>query len=1760
MATAAQSELDVIVRGDDQLSPELQKLESRVIRMVGAISASLAAIKIGAAPITAAAEFERELANITKTTNFTQTQIDQLSTSLLNMSLRVNVSANDLAKIAAAAGQQGLGKQGVEGVAAFTESVARMASVLDLTAEESSRDIGKILNIFHMSTLETEKAISVFNQVSNNSTASGKELLDVVKRIGDASGTIKLEGATALAAAAIDLGASPEVAGTAMAKMFAQMFQNAKELGRLMHMSATDWISTLQTDGIGAFKQLLSRLRELEPESQVTTISKLLGGGRIGALIQKFVNDSSNAVLDKELQNATTGSQTGTSALREQATVMKTLMAQVELLKNSVFKLGADAGEQLLRPLAIYASEIAKAVQSPAIQSFAAALVGSFGDVLQLIANTVTAMSQLNVNWENFLKVIQLFIGLKIGSVFLSLAQSIPGVSSALALVGVNARAAAAGLTATGEAATSSSIAQAGSQNKVIEALKKVTGYYSDLGVLIRNHNTQVKEQIALEQQLTQRQEALNAASAQENVARGLVGRGNVKLSNASNEVANQGKALLDAEQRGQQALSDIRFQQQQREEAQAQAHNARLLAIEEEYQAQRVAVGGSRNSKAQIALRETRDAELAAEEASNARSIRGIQQYYDNRYRIVQTSVERELAAQRELLARANTQFDTIYQQQQTRLAALTQAQAQTASAQGLVAATQGKLTPAESAAKTFDPGPPTIYSRAVALVTTVMNGAAIAGNVFAAAIRTIGAALSVVARIAVGAFFWVTILFSIADALGIVGKLGEGFQRLTDAIGLTSKAMRDEKIAQDASKKAAEEHAKVLQDLIDKYAQLKDINTGTVTQDFVQKQINVLGAPDATLEAKQQSVRALLDAARGAQAELEKVGQNGEKLDQSFQKSLADQTKKLTDARNEITRLTAEIAATPPLIQADSLGLGGNTTALLETQLDAAKKKAQDAATAIAGMKNGLSDTGTLARQANESLLNIAKGFSQVLTTQGNEQFKAQAQDLLDAAKAYAEAKTQAATIASDPKLAGTEDGARQQKEALDNVTKTQNALQNVQDTIRNLSKKFEDMKGVPPEVLKSLRDLTFFANLGEDQITALSGVIDVINKNGIQATGKLAGALNPTTPTQGKDNFKPQNTEAEARKEARARLQLALAEGQAAINLNEEKNKQILDRDKFFYDQGLKDIRSYYDERQRIQLTSLSNEISIKEKELAQAQFELKGADQKSEQLKFQADIVKINGQIAVLQERKKAVAQDRAQEETLAIKAFNDHVLQQENALAENLVIPRSVEENNKFFFAELLRQYETFLNQLEANGQGDLASKLRLQFNFDAVKRSLNPLKAQMDIAFGQVDRYKQSLDLLTQQGAVTSQQAEAALTAAIQQQMPILQERLRLMQSQLTTELQMSNPDLYAQIAAGVDEVRLRMQQLGAETDKTAKTFNASITDNLANALGELEPTFASVKNAAIGFLRDIAKEAQKVLGKDLAEQFMQFINGGNSAGGIGGFIQSILQGGAPGIPAGSIASKAQSAVASSAVQFGTTPLNPLYVSDVNKFGAGAAAGLLGPTADQQQALDDLITKKLAQDSAGTATDAATTGLTDSLSSTFDGITSTLTDIFNGLADNLSSLFSGLGSMLSSIFSSGGSGGEWLSGLMSIFAVAHTGGVIGSSGLQTRMASPAILRNALRYHTGGIAGLAPDEVPAILRKGEEVLTQNDPRHRANNKADPTASAGPGQNIRNVLVVDRDFVPSAMQSAQGEQVIMTMLSKNAATVRRIIGKG
>lgn len=82
----------------------------------------------------------------------------------------------------------------------------------------------------------------------------------------------------------------------------------------------------------------------------------------------------------------------------------------------------------------------------------------------------------------------------------------------------------------------------------------------------------------------------------------------------------------------------------------------------------------------------------------------------------------------------------------------------------------------------------------------------------------------------------------------------------------------------------------------------------------------------------------------------------------------------------------------------------------------------------------------------------------------------------------------------------------------------------------------------------------------------------------------------------------------------------------------------------------------------------------------------------------------------------------------------------------------------------------------------------------------------------------------------------------------------------------------------------------------------------------------------------------------------------------------------------------------------------------------------------------------------------------------------------------------LNSLFSGGG-----LLGGGGGAGGLLGGLL-IPGILHKGGVAGSDGYgHGRSVSPSTFAGAKRYHTGGVAGLQPGEVPAILQRGEVVL-------------------------------------------------------------------
>lgn len=111
--------------------------------------------------------------------------------------------------------------------------------------------------------------------------------------------------------------------------------------------------------------------------------------------------------------------------------------------------------------------------------------------------------------------------------------------------------------------------------------------------------------------------------------------------------------------------------------------------------------------------------------------------------------------------------------------------------------------------------------------------------------------------------------------------------------------------------------------------------------------------------------------------------------------------------------------------------------------------------------------------------------------------------------------------------------------------------------------------------------------------------------------------------------------------------------------------------------------------------------------------------------------------------------------------------------------------------------------------------------------------------------------------------------------------------------------------------------------------------------------------------------------------------------------------------------------------------------------------------------------------------------------------------------------------------------------------------VNHRGGVVGVANATQRMANPSWFANAPRFHEGGLPGLRSDEVPSILQKGEEVLTRDDPRNVLN------GGGGNNAGTRFVLVDDRSKVPEAMQSSEGERVIVETIKRNASTIKTMM---
>jgi hypothetical protein len=128
-----------------------------------------------------------------------------------------------------------------------------------------------------------------------------------------------------------------------------------------------------------------------------------------------------------------------------------------------------------------------------------------------------------------------------------------------------------------------------------------------------------------------------------------------------------------------------------------------------------------------------------------------------------------------------------------------------------------------------------------------------------------------------------------------------------------------------------------------------------------------------------------------------------------------------------------------------------------------------------------------------------------------------------------------------------------------------------------------------------------------------------------------------------------------------------------------------------------------------------------------------------------------------------------------------------------------------------------------------------------------------------------------------------------------------------------------------------------------------------------------------------------------------------------------------------------------------------------------------------------------------------------------------------------------------------------------------LVGLAHAGGVIGAGGAgQNRSVGAWIFDNARKMHGGGIVGLSPDEVPTILKRNEEVLTESDSRHAFNGGKGPWGARDGSPSHSPIKVVNAfdpaDVLKHALQDEVGQKVLINHVRQNSGALNAALGTG
>ena len=341
--------------------------------------------------VTAASEFETAMASVKRTVGGSDDFISDLGESFKQLSTQMPITSEELANIAATAGQLGIAQQNVE---SFTTVMAQLATTTDLTADDAATMLAQFANI--TGTTDYERLGSTVAALGDATATTASKVVQMSQGMA-ASATqagMTETDILAISAAVGSLGIEAQAGSTAMSTLISTLYKATEtgdkldQFASVAGMTAEQFKQAWGEDAVGAMNAFIQGLNDTErngksavvilDELGITNVRQtkaILGLASAGDLLSNTISQANSAWS----QN---------TALAEKAGVMyNTTEAKMTMLKNATNNVKIAIGDALTPVVSSLAEGLTGLIepiaefieQNPALVQGITAFIGVLG-------------------------------------------------------------------------------------------------------------------------------------------------------------------------------------------------------------------------------------------------------------------------------------------------------------------------------------------------------------------------------------------------------------------------------------------------------------------------------------------------------------------------------------------------------------------------------------------------------------------------------------------------------------------------------------------------------------------------------------------------------------------------------------------------------------------------------------------------------------------------------------------------------------------------------------------------------------------------------------------------------------------------------------------------------------------------------------------------------------------------------------------------------------------------------------------------------------------------------------------------------------------------------------------------------------------------------------------------------------------------------------------------------------------------------------